>query len=188
LVVDIDAFALQNAYEVNYQPDSEEVVGLLNIGASSMTINIVRGTEFLFTRDITTGGNQYTDFLQRELGATFEEAEQCKLEGGSVEVTGDQVASVLHSVSENLALEIEKTFDYFKTTTYSDNVSKLYVSGGASKTEGLKDYLAETFQFPVEYLNPFRRINPGVTGGMLDESEHSGVEFAISVGLALRTV
>src|SRR6267378_3728764 len=63
-VVDIDAFALQNCYELNYDPDPGQTVALLNIGASVMNINIVRGGIPLFTRDVSVGGNQYTDALQ----------------------------------------------------------------------------------------------------------------------------
>jgi type IV pilus assembly protein PilM len=68
VIIDVDTFALQNCYEVNYQPDASEVVTLLNIGASTMNVNIVKGNRSLFTRDITVGGRQFTDVLQRNLG------------------------------------------------------------------------------------------------------------------------
>jgi len=73
-VVDIDAFALQNSYELNYDPDPGQTVALLNIGASVMNINIVRGGIPLFTRDVSVGGNQYTDALQKELDLSYEDA------------------------------------------------------------------------------------------------------------------
>src|SRR5271170_768400 len=81
VVVDIDAFALQNCFEVNYEPDASQVVALLNIGASVMNINIVRGWTPLFTRDVSVGGNQYTDALQKELDLSFEDAEKLKMGG-----------------------------------------------------------------------------------------------------------
>jgi type IV pilus assembly protein PilM len=186
-VVDIDAFALQNAYEYNYEPEEESIVALLNIGASSMTMNIVRGTEFLFTRDIATGGEQYTEFLQRDLGIDREEAEEYKQLNDVPFELEDQVRSVLKSVSENMALEIEKTFEYFKTTTYSEEIESLYICGGASKTEGLREYLSDTFQFPVEILDPFRRVEVNGASDILNDSEHSGADFAVAVGLAMRT-
>ncbi len=71
VVIDVDTFALQNCYEVNYQPDESHVVTLLNIGASTMNVNIVKGTRSLFTRDITVGGSQFTDVLQRSLGLSL---------------------------------------------------------------------------------------------------------------------
>ena len=77
-VVDIDAFALQNCYEMNYDPDPSQTVALLNVGASVMNINIVRGGIPLFTRDVSVGGNQYTDALQKELDLSYEDAERLK--------------------------------------------------------------------------------------------------------------
>jgi type IV pilus assembly protein PilM len=78
-VVDIDAFALQNCFEVNYDPDPGQTVALLNVGASVMNINIVRNGIPLFTRDVSVGGNQYTDALQKELDLNFDDAEKLKL-------------------------------------------------------------------------------------------------------------
>ena len=186
-VVDIDAFALMNAYEFNYEPEEDSIAALLNIGASSMTMNIVRGTEFLFTRDIATGGEQYTEFLQRDLGIDRDEAEEYKQMVDVPFEMEDQVRSVLRSVSENMALEIEKTLEYFKTTTYSKDIESLYICGGASKTEGLQAYLSETLQFPVEMLDPFRKVEVNGAGDLLDDAEHSGADFAVAVGLAMRT-
>ena len=75
----IDAFALQNCYEYNYQPSHDSTVALLNLGASVMNINIVKGTTPLFPRDVSVGGHQYTDSLQKELDLSFDDAESLKL-------------------------------------------------------------------------------------------------------------
>src|SRR5918999_3981146 len=82
-VIDVDAFALQNCYEVNYQPPDNLVVALLNVGASTMNINIVKGVRSVFTRDVSVGGNQYTALLQKELGLTHEQAEAVKCGGAA---------------------------------------------------------------------------------------------------------
>src|ERR1700726_443196 len=94
-VVDIDAFALQNCVEVNYEPDPSQVVALLNIGASVMNINIVRGWTPLFTRDVSVGGNQYTDALQKELDLSFDDAEKLKMGGPQPGVSEEQRAVIL---------------------------------------------------------------------------------------------
>src|ERR671917_473717 len=78
VIIDVDAFALQNCYEINYQPAPGEVVALLNIGAATMNINILNGTKSVFTRDVSVGGNQYTALLQKELGRTYDQAEGMK--------------------------------------------------------------------------------------------------------------
>src|SRR5918993_2492046 len=108
-IIDVDAFALQNCYEVNYQPPDDLVVALLNIGASTMNINILKGTRSVFTRDVSVGGNQYTALLQKELGMTYEQAEVMKRGGAAAtaesegEVDAD-VDGVLETVSDMLAL------------------------------------------------------------------------------------
>jgi len=84
VVIDVDTFALQNCYEANYHPADSDVVTLLNIGASTMNVNIVKGTRSLFTRDITVGGSQFTDVLQRNLGISYQQAEAVKRGSNSV--------------------------------------------------------------------------------------------------------
>src|ERR671928_881825 len=160
-VIDVDAFALQNCYEVNYQPAANLVVALLNVGASTMNINILRGVRSVFTRDVSVGGNQYTALLQKELGLTYEQAEQVKrgnaAPGG---YEGVDIDGALETVSDMLALEISKTFDFYRATADDDgSVQKILISGGGSKLKGLPEYLSNRFEIPVERLDPFRRIN-----------------------------
>src|SRR5207248_4456276 len=124
VVVDVDAFALQNAYEVNYGIDPNAVVVLLNAGASATNINILQGDQSVFTRDISIGGNAYTEALQRELNLPFETADSLK-RGMPVEGTSyDDAKPVLRAVTENMMLEIQKTFDFFKATAASDRIDR----------------------------------------------------------------
>ncbi len=104
VVVDIDAFGLQNCFEINYEPDAGQTVALLNIGASVMNINIVRGGIPLFTRDVSVGGNQYTDALQKELDLSFDDAERLKKGDTLPSVTDEQKGQILRSVSDILTL------------------------------------------------------------------------------------
>jgi type IV pilus assembly protein PilM len=187
VVVDIDAFALQNCFEVNYEPDPAQVVALLNIGASVMNINIVRGLTPLFTRDVSVGGNQYTDALQKELDLSFEDAERVKMGGSVAGVTEEQRSAILRSVSDILILEIQKTFDFFRATASGENIRRICVSGGTARVPGLLDLLREEFAMPVEELNPFRKVlvNPGRHSD--DTIREMGPRLAIAVGLALRS-
>ncbi len=186
-VVDIDAFALQNCFEVNYDPDPGQTIALLNVGASVMSINIVRAGIPLFTRDVSVGGNQYTDALQKELDLGFEDAERLKMGGSVTGVNEEQKASILRSVSDILILEIQKTFDFFRATASGENIQRIYLAGGTSRVPGLVDLLREEFAMPVEELYPFRRIviNPGRHNE--DEIRELAPRLAIAVGLALRS-
>src|SRR5581483_4460978 len=113
-MVDIDAFALQNCYEYNYEPAPNSTVALLNIGASVMNINIVKGVVPLFTRDVSVGGHQYTDSLQKELDLSFDDAEALKLGHKVGTVSEDAKLPILQQVTEIIVLEIQKTFDFFR--------------------------------------------------------------------------
>src|SRR5215831_2749797 len=129
VVVDVDAFALQNAYEVNYGIESNRVVVLLNAGASATNINILNGDQSVFTRDISIGGNAYTEALQKELNLPFDLADELK-RGEAVDgATYEDVRPVLRAVTENVMLEIQKTFDFFKTTASSDRIDRIMLSG-----------------------------------------------------------
>lgn len=184
VVLDVDAFALQNAYEVNYADDASAVVVLLNAGASSINVNVLSNNQSLFTRDISMGGNAYTEAVQKELGLTFDVAEQAK-KGEPVEgVSFDDVAPVLHAMNENVLLEIQKTFDFFKATAASDRIDRIILSGGAAYVDGFATSLGERFAVPVEFLNPFKTI--GFDAEKLGVLEHLASTAAVAVGLALR--
>jgi type IV pilus assembly protein PilM len=187
MVVDIDAFALQNCFEVNYELDPSQVVALLNIGASVMNINIVRGLIPLFTRDVSVGGNQYTDALQKELDLSFEDAEKLKMGGSLPGVSEEQRSAILRSVSDILILEIQKTFDFFRATASGENIRRIVVAGGTARVPGLLDFLKEEFAMPVEELYPFRRvvINPGRHEE--EQLRELAPRLAIALGLALRS-
>jgi type IV pilus assembly protein PilM len=186
-VVDIDAFALQNCFEVNYDPDPGQTVALMNIGASVMNINIVRGGVPLFPRDVSVGGNQYTDALQKELDLSFEDAERLKHGESLPGVAEEQRGTILRSVSDILILEIQKTFDFFRATASGENIQRIYVAGGTARVPGLVDLLREEFAMPVEEMYPFRKIviNPGRHNE--DQIRELAPRLAIAVGLALRS-
>jgi type IV pilus assembly protein PilM len=185
VVVDVDVFALQNAYETNYGVEPGAVVVLLNAGASAININILAGDQSLFTRDISIGGNAYTEALQKELGLPFDAAEQLKRGDGMNGHTFAEVQPVLHAMTDNVLLEIQKTFDFFKATAASDRLDRIVLSGGAAQVDGFEAALRDRFGTPVEMLDPFRRIAFDARRLHADEAEVTPVA-AIAVGLALR--
>jgi type IV pilus assembly protein PilM len=187
-VVDVDVFALQNCYEVNYGVDPGRVVALLNVGASIMNINIVKGSTSIFNRDIAVGGNQYTDAIQKDLNLSFEQAENLK-KGARVEgAARENLGPILQAVSENIALEIQKTFDFFKATSSEDRIDRIFLSGGTSKVQGLQDLLSDRFEAGVEIMNPFNNVIYNPKDFDPDFISEIGPSAAIAVGLAVRKV
>jgi type IV pilus assembly protein PilM len=190
-IVDVDAFALQNCYELNYDPQPGHVVALLNIGASTTNINILNGVRSVFTRDASFGGNQYTSLLQKELSLTFDQAEAVKRGMPLPEgVEQRDISPILDTVSDILALEIQKTMDFYRATVEDGEsaVEKILVSGGGSKLNGLIEFLSKRFEVPVEMFDPFRKIKVDARGFDPEYMREIVPEMAIAVGLALRGV
>ena len=187
VIIDVDAFALQHAYQLNYDTDPSAVISLLNAGASAVNINVVQGEETLFTRNISMGGNAYTEALQRELHLPFESADQLKRRVPVPGASYEEALPVIRSVTESITLEVEKTFDNFKATASSDRMDRIIVSGGASGIEGFSELLAERFGASVEAFDPFRRVTFDASAFGVEPAK-VGPMAAIAVGLAARRV
>jgi type IV pilus assembly protein PilM len=186
VVVDVDAFALQNAYERNYDGDSQGVVVLLNAGASATNINVLAGTQSVFRRDLAIGGNAYTEALQKELNLPFDSAELLK-KGQAVEGAAYADAlPVLQAMTENVVRDVAKTLDFFRATAASDRIDRVLLSGGSSRVEGFAQAIEARVDAPVEVFDPFRKIafDPGKLG--VPGFENIVPAVAVAVGLALR--
>ncbi|MFQ5597718.1 MAG: type IV pilus assembly protein PilM [Nitrospiria bacterium] len=188
VVVDVDAFTLENMFGVNYEVKEGEVVALVDIGASMMNINIVKGGLFAFTRDIPIGGNRYNETIQREFHLDHEQAEGVK-KGESIEgVDQDAVTNIVDLLNEKIASEVSRSFDYFKTTYTDGNIDRILISGGGSKVSNLTAHLSEKLNIPVEAANPFRMIDIPDTLFDPEFVEEMVPLASVCVGLALRNV
>jgi type IV pilus assembly protein PilM len=191
IIIDVDSFALQNCYELNYRPKVGEIVALLNIGAATMNINILNGGRSIFARDASVGGSQYTSLLQKELGLSFEQAEAVKRGMALPEgIEPRPIQPIIEAVSETLALEVKKTTDFYRATAQENEaaIQKILLAGGGSKLPGLADFLAKRFEIPVEVFDPFRHIDVDAKKFDPDYMREIVPEMAVAVGLALRGV
>ncbi len=188
MVVDIDAFALQNVYELNYGYNEGETIALLNVGASITTVNILSGAVSQFTRDITNGGASITEEIQKQLQVSFEEAEAYKAGGGlnSQEVVPQEVDEIISNVVDALAGEIQRSLDFYMATTSHGEVERIYITGGTAKIPYLRSAIERRSRVQVEALDPFRRVlfderqfNPEVLKSQAPQA-------TVCLGLALR--
>jgi type IV pilus assembly protein PilM len=188
LLVDVDAFALQNAFEANYPIERNRVVALVNVGASVTNVNVLSGPNTVFWRDISFGGNQFTDAVQKQLSLSFDQAEALK----KGERTGDnsvqEILPILRSVTDDLAQELQKTFDFFLATTSTSKIDQLLLSGGSARIVNFDTQLKERFGMVVEVMNPFRQID--ISGSSVSEEwlTENAPSLAVAVGLAVRHV
>jgi len=183
-VVDVDSFAIQNAFELNYDIGSENVVALINIGASIMNLNIVKNDVSLFTRDVQMGGNLYTEEIQKQFGVSSEEAERMKISGESSDEA--KLQETIFRVNETLAMEMRRSLDFYNTTAGEGKINNVYMSGGGAKTPMLVEAVQQRLGLPVEILNPFLNVKINEKEFDPEYLNEIGPLVTVAVGLATR--
>jgi len=184
-IVDLDAFALQNAWEINYEAVPGQNVALVNIGAGFTNIGVLRNGMTAFTRDISIGGNNYTDAIQKEFGLSAEHSERVKT-GQEAPADPQALARVMDAVSENIALEVQRSFDFFRATTADQEIHQILVSGGSARVGRLENVLAQRLRTAVAILDPFQNLKVNAKRFDPEYLAEHGPAAAVAVGLALR--
>jgi type IV pilus assembly protein PilM len=186
-VVDVDAFAVQNAYEANYDLGQDTVV-LINVGAAVTNINILSNGQTSFTRDITVGGNAFTEEIQKQLNISYDEAEALKVggQGETDAVVPQEVERVIQGVADQMAGEIQRSLDFYAATAADHRIARVYMSGGTARIPALFKVIEQRAAVPVEVLNAFNQIQ--CDPKRFDEAAmaHAAPSAAVAVGLALR--
>lgn len=183
-VADIDSLALINTFNFNYSQEEkkDKAVALLNIGASHSNLNILEDSVPRFSRDIPIAGNQFTQRIADSFSVDFKSAEALKLDPGK-EKQG-KIFACVEPVLSNLAGEVRISCDYYESQSAS-SVGKMYLSGGTSVLEGLKEYLTNLLGIEVDYWDALKKISvaKGVDAGKIKTLSS---QLAVAIGLALR--
>ena len=183
-VIDVDAFALHNAFELNYPDAMRGVVGLVNIGHEMTNVNILDDGVPVLTRDIMIGTRRFREDLQRERNMSADEADQL-LRGFE---RNEALEPLLASRGEELAVGIERAAAFLQSSSRSaSGLARIYTSGGGSRIPGLNRILADRLRLPVQTANPLERLQ--VADGVFDTMSLDEVAplLMLPVGLALRT-
>lgn len=185
VVLDLEAFALVNAYEANHSDREDPLTVLVHAGRTSTIVCLLERGQLAFTRDIALGGQSHSEALMRELGVDAVTAERLKFPTRPLVpgVTVEQIDATLREVSGQLVMEIGKSIDFYRATAPIERISRIVVSGGACAAAGLSELLAAQFDAPVEVFDPFRAIDRRRVSGL---ASGAGPAFAVAVGLALR--
>jgi len=186
-IVDADSFAICNAYEVNYDMFETNIISLVNIGASTTSINVLRNGVPIYTKYSDIGSNRHTEALERSTGVSREDAERLK-RGQLIEnVSTEVVQEIINSASDQIYAEIFRAFEYFKGIVGEEEISKIILSGGAALVKGFPEMMEERLGINVEVMDPFRQIK---IHGNLDSSYLKDIApmAAIAVGLAIRRI
>jgi type IV pilus assembly protein PilM len=188
VIMDVDSFALETMYEENYDFGSNEIVALVNIGASVTNINVVKNGGSILRRDFTMAGYSITADLQSNMSLlSFEDAEIKKLEGYYDEPT-DAFRGHLINAAEPILQEIERSIDYFRSTVGGGEINKILLSGGSASLLGFAEALSQRLNITTEIVNPFKHIAYSKKQFSEEEIERIGPAAAVCIGLALRMV
>lgn len=185
-VVDVDAFAVANAFEAAYEVNPNEVTALLHVGAAVTTITILRGGVLVFTRDSVIGGNRYNESIQKMLGLSYEQAETLKLGGAVDGYTAADSESAIDLVHAELAGDIRRSIDFFRSASASGVIHRVLVSGGVARLPRFVPHLGEALELQIEVANPFRQMKADPKRFDPEYLEHIGPQLVVGVGLALR--
>jgi type IV pilus assembly protein PilM len=185
-VIDIDAFALQNIYEANYD-NMDDVVALIDIGAGKTSLNIVRNSASLFMRDVSLGCNQINHIISDKASCSLEAAETIKIAGDSEKIASQEITSIVSAVIGDWCLEIRRAIDFFYSTYPDDQISKILLSGGGANITEFRHTLASETSSDVEIINPFAKfsIDKRIDSSFL---EKAAPQAAICMGLAIRRI
>ncbi|HEX9305913.1 MAG TPA: type IV pilus assembly protein PilM [Anaeromyxobacter sp.] len=187
-VVDVDAFAVQNAFEANYDGNPHDTVVLVNVGAAVSNINVISRGVTTFTRDITMGGNAFTEEIQKQLNISYDEAEALKVggQGESDALVPQEVERVIQGVAEQLGGEIQRSLDFYASTAADGKITRALLSGGTARVPALFKTVEARAGVPVEILNPFKNIE--IDNKKFDPAVilAAAPSAAVGVGLALR--
>ena len=185
-IIDVEAFALQNIFEANYDAKNENVA-IIDIGASKTSLNILKGNNSVFMRDVSLGCGQINQKIISLIDCSFEESEEVKLGEDNEKVSEEDLKEIVTGVVGDWCTEIRRALDFFYSTYPDDQSKRIILSGGGGNISDFRQMLAVEASAEVETINPF--VNFAIDE-KLDSSyiEKIGPQSAICMGLAMRRV
>jgi type IV pilus assembly protein PilM len=185
-IIDVDAFALQNVFELNYESTSGENVALIDIGASKTSLNILKGKNSVFMRDVSLGCGQINQKIASLIDCSMEQAESIKFGGGSDNISPEDLSDIISSVVADWCTEIRRALDFFYSTYPDDKIKKIVLSGGGGNIQELRQLLAVETSAEVSTINPFQRFNIDSNKFDTDYLKRIAPQASICMGLATR--
>jgi type IV pilus assembly protein PilM len=182
VIIDIDAFALHNAFEHNYPNSQDGIIALVNVGHETTNVNILEDGVPIVTRDIPFGSRKIREALQRERGLTAEQAEDV-VQGRE---TVQDLASFVESSADEVAVGIERASAFLMTREDGDSVGRIFLSGGGARIPGMAEILGRRMGVPTELVNSFERTPVQPSAAAEVSIDEAAPMLLLPLGLALR--
>jgi type IV pilus assembly protein PilM len=181
-VIDVDAFALHNAFEYNYPEGREGIVALVNIGHEMTNVNVLEDGIPILTRDIPFGSRKLREELQRERGLTAEQAEEV-VQGRS---GMDDLDGFVKGSADEVAVGVERASAFLMTQQAGAGLGRIYLSGGGARIPGMPEAVAARMGVETQVVNPFERIPVRPDAPLNIVLDEAGPMLLLPLGLALR--
>jgi type IV pilus assembly protein PilM len=186
-IIDVDAFALQNIFEVNYDTENENVA-LIDIGASKTSLNILKGNASVFMRDVSLGCGQINQKIAAIADCTVDEADSLKFGDSSDKISQEDLSDIISSVVSDWCTEIRRALDFFYSTYPEEQIKKILLSGGGGGIKEFRQLLAVETSAEVQTINPFENIQYDENRFEPSYIERVAPQASICMGLAIRKV
>ena len=186
-LIDIDAFALQNIFETNYD-ETDENIALIDIGASKTSLNILKSNSSVFMRDVSLGCGMINQKIISLVDCSFEEAEQIKHSDQTDKISAEDLREIVSSVVADWCTEIRRALDFFYSAYPDDQITKIVLSGGGANIKEFRQLLAMETSSEVETINPFKNFEVNSKNFDISYLEKIAPQAAICMGLAIRKV
>src|SRR6202142_348003 len=186
LVVDINAFTIQNIFESQLGLPEDGTIGLLNVGAAVSSLNIVSRGVSAFTREITNAGNAITEEIQKQCNVSYEQAEAYKCGGGPTQIVPQEVHQIITSACEALAGEIQRSLDFYLATSGETEIGRIYVSGGSAYLAPLAKAIEKRARGPVQLFDPLANLQIDAKTANEADIRARAAQLVVALGLSLR--
>jgi type IV pilus assembly protein PilM len=186
-IIDVEAFALQNIFEANYDIQDENVA-LIDIGASKTSLNIIKGSSSVFMRDVALGCLQINQKIMSLLDCSYEQAELLKFGDASDKMSAEELKQIVAAVVTDWCTEIRRALDFFYTNYPDDQIKRIILSGGGANIAEFRQLLASEASTVVETLNPLKNFTVDEKAFDLEFIRQIAPQAAIAMGLAMRKV
>ncbi len=186
VVVDINAFTIQNIFEQQYGLPQDGTIALLNVGAAVSSLNIVSRGVSAFTREITNAGAAITEEIRKQCNVSYEQAEAYKCGGGPTQMVPQEVHQIITSACDALAGEIQRSLDFYLATSGETEIARIYVSGGSAYLAPLAKAIEKRARVPVQLFDPLTNLQVDTKTVNETELRSRAAQLVVALGLSLR--
>lgn len=187
-VVDLNVIALSNVFEEIYQDEIEEYnqgTLLIDFGAQSTKIVVFKRGGPIFTKELPIGGGLITEEIQRQMGVSYEEAEDLKTSPDERGNLPQEILNIINAQVDQQVTEVRKNINFYVTQGSAEKVEHCFVTGGSSLLPGLIEKLSATSGLDVKRMDVFESIKIDERKYDQDMEELAAIS-PIVIGLAMR--